>query len=483
MQSKRGHNTAPAIVWFRQDLRLADNTALDAAIGSKRPLVLLYILDDETPGRWRLGGASRWWLHKSLGALARDIGQRGARLTLRRGRAENVLAALIAETGAQALYWQRQYEPYAVARDTAVKARFTQAGLEAASFGGALLFEPSQIKNQAGAPFKVYSPFWRACLAQSETREPLPCPRTLPAFKGALDSDALDSWGLLPKRPNWAAGFEPEWSPGEAGAHAALQRFVSVALRPYSSARNLLGAAGTSRLSPHLHFGEISPLQVRAAIESAAAEAKNGAAKFQSELGWREFNVHLLYHVPHLPERPLRPAFDAFPWRADADALEAWRRGRTGYPIVDAAMRELWVTGYMHNRARMIAASFLIKHLLIDWRSGADWFWDTLVDADLANNAASWQWVAGSGADAAPYFRIFNPVLQGEKHDADGAYVRRWLPQLAALPDDMLHRPWEADAAILRAAGVALGRDYPLPIVDHGAARKRALDAFARISA
>jgi deoxyribodipyrimidine photo-lyase len=294
---------------------------------------------------------------------------------------------------------------------------------------------------------------------------------------GGVWSEALAEWNLLPTRPNWAAGFEPEWKPGEEGAAAGLTRFLETKLGAYAEARNQLAENATSRLSPHLHFGELSPLQ----IWSAAAERPT-AGKFLSEIGWREFSHNLLYHWPTLPEQNWRDSFDAFPWANDAVAIEAWRRGKTGYPVVDAAMRELWVTGYMHNRARMIAASFLIKHLLIDWRHGENWFWDTLLDADLANNAASWQWVAGSGADAAPYFRIFNPVTQGEKFDADGGYVRRWLPQLAGLPDEFIHKPWEAPGAVLRAAGVDLGRNYPLPIVDHARARARALGAFATLS-
>jgi deoxyribodipyrimidine photo-lyase len=297
-------------------------------------------------------------------------------------------------------------------------------------------------------------------------------------------SDALTDWQLLPTNPNWATGFEPEWKPGEAGAFAALRVFVEDRLREYPDARDQMGAHSTSRLSAHLHFGEISPVQVRAAIQSAAHDTpalQRGADKFMAEIGWREFSTNLLFHWPTLPESNWRDSFDAFPWRDDDEALGAWRRGQTGYPIVDAAMRELWLTGTMHNRARMIAASFLIKHLLIDWRRGEDWFWDTLLDADLANNAASWQWVAGSGADASPYFRIFNPVTQGERYDGDGAYVRRWVPELARLPNDVLHRPWEADGLTLKAAGVELGRTYPRPLVDHAAARARALEAFASL--
>lgn len=475
---------APAIVWLRQDLRLADNPALHAAHQSKRQLVLLYVLDDETPGHWRLGGASRWWLHKSLEALGADISKRGGALVLRKGTAEAVLPKLIKELGADAVYWNRCYEPYAIKRDTALKEKLTSAGVEVHSFNGALLFEPWTVKTKTGEAYKVFTPFWRACLQAGVGRALLPAPKKINGG-GEVKSDGLAKWGLLPSKPNWATGFEPEWTPGEAGARAALKTLIEDRLQEYPEARDQLGVAGTSRLSPHLHFGEISPAQIAAAIESAADEntaLRRGADKFMTEIGWREFSTHLLFHWPTLPEQNWRDQLDTFQWRDDNEALEAWRRGRTGYPVVDAAMRELWVTGYMHNRARMIAASFLIKHLLIDWRRGEDWFWDTLLDADLANNAASWQWVAGSGADASPYFRIFNPVTQGERYDTDGAYVRRWVPEVAKLPDDVLHKPWEADTVTLRAAGVELGRTYPAPIVDHAAARARALETYKNTS-
>ncbi|MGE0595526.1 MAG: deoxyribodipyrimidine photo-lyase, partial [Hyphomonadaceae bacterium] len=373
------------------------------------------------------------------------------------------------------------YEPFAIARDTALKQKLG-ARLDVHSHGAALLFEPWEVKTKGGEPFKVFTPFWRAC-QQMTPRTPLPAPRGLRFFEGACASDALPSWRLLPTKPNWAATFEPTWTPGEAGAQASLRAFLKNKVKAYPSARDQLAVDGTSKLSPHLHFGEISPAQIFAAAQTHVAEqSPGGVDKFLTELGWRDFSHHLLFHWPSLPQQNWRAQFDAFPWRDDDDALEAWRRGRTGYPVVDAAMRQLWTTGWMHNRARMIAASFLIKHLLIDWRRGEDWFWDTLVDADLANNSASWQWVAGSGADASPYFRIFNPVTQGQRYDADGAYVRRWVPELAKLPDAHIHAPWDAPADVLKAAGVALGRDYPHPLVNHAEARARALSAFAAIS-
>lgn len=476
---------APALVWLRQDLRLGDNPALSAAVIRKRPIILTYLLDDQTPGRWRMGGASRWWLHRSLEALARDVGKRGGRLLLRRGVAREVIPRLARDCGAAAVFWNRCYEPFAIQRDTELKETLTAAGIEAASFNGAQIYEPWTVKTKTGEPYKVFTPYWRACLQSGPARAPLPAPKKIVFATSTAPSASLDEWDLLPKWPNWAAAFEAEWTPGEASARAALETFLEDGLQAYPVARNEMGIAGTSRLSPHLHFGEISAAQIMATVEAAVERrpALRGAAdKFLAEIGWREFSTNLLFHWPSLPETNWRDQFNAFPWSDDEAAFRAWTRGKTGYPIVDAAMRELWATGYMHNRARMVAASFLIKHLMIDWRRGQDWFWDTLVDADLANNSASWQWVAGSGADASPYFRIFNPVSQGERYDKGGDYVRRWLPELARLPDDVLHRPWEADIETLRNAGVKLGTTYPEPIVDHAAARARALAAFASLT-
>lgn len=475
--------TAPAIVWLRQDLRLGDNPALAAALKSKRPLILLYILDEATSGKWRIGGASRWWLHHSLEALARDIKTKGAQLVLRRGRADELLLDIVRDTGAEVVFWNRCYEPDVVARDTALKAALTDRGVDVASSSAALMYEPWAVKTKSGEPFKVFTPFWRACL-QVDTRNVVAAPKRLAGWNGEIASHKLSDWRLLPKRPNWAKHFDAAWTPGEAGAQRALDLFITDRLRDYAEARDQLGVDGTSRLSAHLHFGEISPVQARRAVEAAVMHdpaLQRGADKFLTELGWRDFSASLLFHWPDLPQANWRAQFDAFAWRDDEAAFAAWTQGRTGYPVVDAAMRELWTTGYMHNRARMIAASFLIKHLLIDWRRGADWFWDTLVDADLANNAASWQWVAGSGADASPYFRIFNPVTQGERYDADGAYVRRWVPELAGLEDAFIHKPWMAPAATLASAGVKLGETFPEPIVGHAAARARALAAFAAL--
>ncbi len=468
---------APAVVWFRNDLRLDDNPALTAAAATGAPVIALYVLDDESAGEWRMGAASRWWLHHSLAALAADLARLGVSLVLRRGRAEFVLESVVAETGASAVYWNRLYEPWAMRRDSEIKANLRARGAMVESFNGSLLFEPNRLRNKQGEVFRVFSPFWRACLATGGPEAPLAAPAKLVAAP-APPGDALAEWRLLPAKPDWAQGLRETWRVGESAARQRLADFARSGARHYKTARDLLAEEGVSRLSPHLHFGEVSPRRVWAEILREAGE--EGMA-FLREIGWREFCHHLLVASPHMPERPLDPRFEDFPWRDDAPGLEAWKRGRTGYPLVDAAMRQLWLTGWMHNRARMVAASFLVKHLLIPWQEGERWFWDTLVDADLANNSGGWQWVAGSGADAAPYFRVFNPVLQGEKFDPDGAYVRRYVPELARLDAAYIHRPWEAPESALGAAGVRLGENYPLPIVDHARARARALEAFEAI--
>ncbi len=475
---------SPLILWFRQDLRLNDNPAVAAAAFCGRPVLPLYILDTAPHAR-QLGGASMWWLHHSLAALAADLKRRyGLELILRRGDAAQVLPALVRETGAAAVYWNRCYEPAAITRDTALKAALKADGIAAETFNASLLFEPWQVKTQTGGWFKVYSPFWRACRALPAPGAPTRAPQTLHGFTEPVRSDRLDEWRLLPHKPDWAGGLRAAWQPGEAGAAKRLRDFLDRALQGYADGRDRPDHALTSRLSSHLHFGEIGPRQVWQAVQMAAGQngaAARNAEKFLSEIGWREFSHHLLFHFPDLPKRNFRADFDAFPWQEDAALLRRWQTGQTGYPIVDAGMRELWQTGWMHNRVRMIVASFLVKHLRQHWRHGEAWFWDTLVDADLANNAANWQWVAGSGADAAPYFRIFNPILQGEKFDPDGAYVRRWLPALAGLPEKYIHKPWLAPATVLRDAGLRLGQDYPQPLVDHDAARKAALAAFAQL--
>jgi deoxyribodipyrimidine photo-lyase len=470
---------SPALLWFRQDLRLGDNPALHAAAG--RPLLPVYVLDDESPGRWAPGGASRWWLHHSLAALRADLAGRGLPLVLARGRAEAVVPALAEAAGAAEVFAGRMHEPWAREADRRVEEALRGAGRTLRLFTSATLRAPSEIATGEGRPYAMYAPFAKAALRLGPPGEALPVPEALRAVPSPPAGGALDALRLLPRppEPDWAAEFASLWRPGEAGARERLSRFLQRPLADYSAARNDPGIEGSSGLSPHLHWGEVSARQVWQAALGTAGGDEEGARPFLNEILWREFSLHLLWHRPEMPEEPLRPLFARFPFAPDPGLLRVWRRGRTGYPAVDAGMRQLWRLGWMHNRVRMIAASFLVKHLLQPWQDGAAWFWDTLVDADLGNNSVSWQWIAGSGLDAAPYFRVFNPVAQGEKFDPAGRYVRRFVPELARLPDRWIHRPWEAPEAVLRGAGVELGRDYPRPVVEHAAARRRALDAFA----
>jgi deoxyribodipyrimidine photo-lyase len=457
------HTPPPAILWLRQDLRLTDNPALMAALNTGRPVIPLYILHPASDGRaW--GAASLWWLDKSLRALDASLRQRGSRLILRRGDPAMIVPALAQALGAT-VFWNRLYGGAAVERDSALKAE-----LGATSCNASLMAEPWQVKTGSGGSYQVFTPFWKAAREAIKDAPIQPAPRHIPAPDGWPESDVLADWKLHPFAPDWSGGFG-SWTPGEAGAQARLDAFVQGPLRRYAEARDRPDVEGTSLLSPHLHWGEIGPRQARRAILDAIADGQVPAAqgdKALAELGWREFNHHLLYEHGALYRRNIRPAFDAMAWRADPAGLAAWREGRTGYPMVDAGMRQLWATGYMHNRVRMIVASFLIKHLLIDWREGEAWFWDTLVDACAANNPANWQWSAGSGADAAPFFRVFNPVAQGERYDPQGDYVRRWVPQLRDLSAPFIHRPWEAGGA----------PGYPKPIIDHAEGRARALEAF-----
>ena len=465
------------IVWLRRDLRLADNPALHEAARQGRVLPV-YILDDGNAAGRRMGAAGRWWLHHSLVSLRNRLGT----LVLLRGDPLDRLSGLAEKIGAGRVYWNRCYELHAISRDRAVMAGLKARGLAVQSFNGSLLNEPWEVASGSGEPYKVFTPYWRACLKRPQL-SPSPAPKLM-SVPATESEEHLEDWGLLPSAPNWAAGWESLWEPGEIGAQARLDAFLARTIHGYRELRDRPDLPNVSRLSPHLHWGEISPRQVAAMSRHAmaAGEVRPGdIEKFLSELGWREFAHYLLFHFPDLPERNWRPAFDAYPWQSEAGHLEAWQRGRTGYPMVDAGMRELWATGYMHNRVRMVAASFLVKHLRIDWRQGEHWFWDTLVDADLANNVAGWQWVAGSGADASPYFRIFNPVEQGRRFDPTGAYVRRWCPELARLPDAFVHAPFAAPAEILAASGVVLGGTYPAPIVDHATARAAALTGYEAV--
>jgi deoxyribodipyrimidine photo-lyase len=471
------------LVWFRQDLRIADNPALHAASATGDAVIPVYVFAPGEEGDWSPGAASRWWLHHSLARLAEDLAACGSHLTLRAGHESfGELLSLARGCGATRVVWNRRYEPASIARDRRIKAALRSEGIETDSYNSALLREPWTVKTKTGGPFQVFTPFWRQCKSQGDPSEPLAAPPRLAAPRDWPESVSLDSLGLLPQ-VDWAAGFRAAWTPGSAAAQRLLGRFLADAHGGYAAQRDRPGIQGTSRLSPHLHFGEIGPREIWQALRRHAEGSGQPAAwrdsQFLTELGWREFAYHLLYHFPQTPLHPLRAAYAAFPWKHDAAAVNAWQRGRTGYPIVDAGLRELWHTGWMHNRVRMIAGSFLIKDLRINWTEGARWFWDTLVDADLASNTLGWQWVAGSGADAAPFFRIFNPAIQGAKFDPDGAYVRRWVPELARLPDEWLHRPWAAPLTILDTACVSLGEHYPHPLVDHDVARREALQALA----
>jgi deoxyribodipyrimidine photo-lyase len=474
---RRPVEAGPILLWFRDDLRLTDHPGVTAAVRRNVPIIPLFILDETEPLR-RMGGASRWWLHRSLAALDSELRQRRSRLVLRRGSAARIVADLAAEVGASAVYWSRSYEPREREREGRIRTMLGERGMEVRTFLANMLAEPTEFTKKDGGPFQVFTPFWRALRARVRPVSPLPAPKHVLAPATWPDTETLDFWRLLPTHPNWAKGFEI-WTPGQAGAKEQLTQFVDSTLNGYSVGRDHPGLPHTSRLSPHLHFGELSVASAWRNVLAATAEGRapeqDGEA-FLKELAWRDFSRHLLFHFPNLPEVPWRQEFARFPWRSDPKGLDAWKRGLTGYPIVDAGMRELWSTGWMHNRVRMIVASFLTKHLLLPWQEGEAWFWDTLVDADLANNAANWQWVAGSGADAAPYFRIFNPVLQGERFDPEGAYVRQWVPELAELPPSAIHRPWEY--GLLQAA-----REYPRPIVDHHTARRRALEAYERVTA
>ena len=471
-----------SIFWFRHDLRLTDLPGLVAA-AQRGPVIPVFIFDDRLGGDWAIGGASRWWLHYSLVSLESSLKQRNGRLVIRTGDSVTALATLAEETGATSVFCSRQYQPWADPQERQLKTTLERQGVTFKRYPGTLLFEPEAITTGGGTPFKVFTPFWRACLKQPEPSFPVDVPK-LQFPEQWPTSVALEELALRPTAPNWAEGWEALWRPGEQGAGDALAAFLQARVQHYGEGRDFPGEPNTSRLSPYLKFGEISPRQVWwAAQEKRRAAPENASAidKFLSEIGWREFCNHLVSQFPAMPDSAFNPKFEHFPWATDREKLRAWQRGQTGYPIVDAGMRELWQTGFMHNRVRMVVASFLTKHLLSHWREGELWFWDCLLDADLASNACSWQWVGGSGADASPYFRIFNPVAQGEKFDKDGSYTRRWVPEIADLPDKYLHKPWEAPPLVLQSAGVTLGSSYPKPIVDHKTAREAALAAYGTL--
>lgn len=466
-----------AIVWFRRDLRLIDNPAVARAAANHKQVLGVYIHAPDEDGEWAAGGASRWWLHHALQDLNAQL---DGNLLLCEGPSLAALQRLAEQTGADAVYWNRQYEAYAIDRDKCIKQTLRDQGLVAESDNAALLFEPWEVKTKQGGPYRVFTPFWKRLLEFGLPKADAGQPSDIAWLnisrkRKSLGAVGLDDLKLLPTIA-WAGGIADAWQPSRAGAEARLDEFLATGLEYYDSGRDYPMQETVSRLSPYLHFGQLGPREI-----VAACGRKKAASAFLRELGWREFAHHLLFHFPHTSHEPLDERFADFPWRKARADLNAWQRGRTGIPIVDAGMRQLWVTGWMHNRVRMIVASLLTKNLLLPWQHGAQWFWDTLVDADLANNSLGWQWTAGSGADAAPYFRIFNPVSQGEKFDAGGEYVRRWVPELKQLSDKWIHRPWEAPTDALHQAGITLGEDYPSPIVDLKESRKRALSVWEDI--
>lgn len=473
--------TPVVLYWHRTDLRLGDNPALRAAItmGNVQPV---FILDTTDHGTWGYGGASKWWLHHSLASLQESYQKLGVTLLLQSGDPEKLLPKLAKTLNATHIVWNRRYEPAHIKQDSAIKKQLSDDGLTVDSFNGNLLAEPWTIQTKSKTPFKVFTPFWRTLSESSPAFDPLtPHPRKMTAPSHAINSDTLADWGLLPTQPNWAKSFEPVWEIGEQAAQKRLDYFLSDAAGHYKTERDFPAKDGTSRMSPHLAFGEISPRQIWYAAQDAITQhASNPAYRaqvdaFVRQIGWREFSYHLLYHFPTTPTEPLYEQFKDFPWSYHKKHWAAWTTGQTGYPIVDAGMRQLWQTGWLHNRVRLIVASFLIKDLHISWQDGSEWFWDTLVDADLANNTMGWQWTAGCGADASPYYRIFNPMLQSAKFDPTAAYIREFVPELANLPDKYIHAPWDAPDDVLTEAGVTLGKTYPKPIVDHFAERDKAL--------
>lgn len=465
------------LVWFRCDLRVADNPALQAAIETGQPILPVFIFDPEADEDWKPGGASQWWLHHALEQLQADLSAIGLSLSLHRGDTANIIRKLIGSNHASHVYWNRRYEPHIIKRDKELKLNLTNNGVRAKSFNAGLLFEPWTIKNKSGKPFQVFTPYWRHCASLK-----IPSPTVVDTSEAkatknipkSLDIEQLD---LLPHLP-WASGFSELWNPADLDVSSRIRQFLSSPIDDYSILRDRPDHLGTSLLSPFLSFGQIGPRQIMQMAQEAGESASE--SRYLSQIGWREFSYHLLYHFPHIPDQPLKAAYRDFPSHPDENLLGLWQEGKTGYPIVDAGMRQLWATGWMHNRVRMITASFLVKHLMQPWQSGARWFWDTLVDADLANNTQGWQWTAGCGADASPYFRVFNPITQGAKFDPKGEYTKRWIPELRDLPVKYLFSPWTAREHALQEAGIKLGVDYPEPIVSHFAGRNRALEAFAR---
>ena len=471
----------PFLVWFRKDLRLRDNPALHAALLAKRPVLPVFIWDCEEGGNWTPGAASRWWLHQSLKSLGDDIKLLGGEFILAKGKAADLIPKIALNHGAEKVLYGRAYDPTGLATQEAVEEALGRYGLSTESFNTSLLQEPWEAKNGTGKPFQVFTPFWRKSRGVIYREPESYDPKKLSFSSSSAASLTLHELKLLPSH-SWHRKLESHWTVTENKAHEQLARTVNEVTHSYTRRRNIPSVDGTSRLSPYLAWGQISPRRIsQSVLRNEGRDSARGENKFLTEIGWREFSYHLLYHFPHIPDEPLRTKYTSFPWRDDPVSLERWRFGNTGYPMVDAGMRQLYETGWMHNRVRMVVASFLVKHLLLSWSEGARWFWDTLVDADLASNTQGWQWAAGCGADAAPYFRIFNPITQGEKFDAKGTYVKHWIPSLENLPKKWIFRPWEAPIEALSDSGIELNGNYPGPCVDHSHARARALEALASL--
>ncbi len=476
------------IVWFREDLRLEDNPAFFTACQKAKHIIPVYIFDDQNSGRWPLGAASRWWLERSLTSLAQQLKRHGNELLFFKGDALEVLSKIAARSNAAAVYWNRLYGPAQIERDKKVKSTLRQSGIDAVSLKGNVLIEPWKVLNKSDQPYKVFTPYWNRVKQLLVNQPPsiYPLLDAIPSAPKKLpDSMTIKSLKLYTGDVDWARDFPDYWQPGVGGAKNLKNTFIDAAIDNYSNQRDLPDVDGTSRLSPHLHFGELSVNQlwfdIWQSLQSESQATQQQLWSYLRQLVWRDFSQYLLFHFKQIDEQPFRPEFTEFPWQHDQQSLQLWQQGKTGYPLVDAGMRQLWRAGWMHNRVRMVCASFLTKHLLIHWHHGANWFWDTLVDADLANNSCGWQWVAGCGADAAPYFRIFNPITQSKKFDAKGNYIRRWVPELAGLDTKYIHEPWLATEAKGKQTGLELNQNYPHIIIEHSFARQRALQAYAQM--
>lgn len=466
-----------SIVWFRQDLRIADQPTLIAAIQRNQPVIPLFIWEPKEYEKWSPGAASKWWLHFSLISLEKELCKLGLELIVRTGSAIKNLLEISKEANVDLVYWNRCYEPALIDRDASIQAHLKKENIHVQIFNGSLLYQPWEILNKQSKPFKIFTPFWKSCLNTGNIETPLDLPASAPPCHTKLKSLPISSLDLLP-HIHWDTGLKESWQPGTSNALNQLKFALKQVIPFYIPDRDRPDKPGTSQLSPYLHFGEISPRMIWQAVMAEKHLEMTQKEAFLRQLGWREFGYYLLYHFPNTTDAPLYDKYAAMPWLGNQPGLESWQKGLTGYPIVDAGMRQLWRTGWMHNRVRMIVGSFLVKDLLIHWKEGAKWFWDTLVDADLANNTLGWQWIGGCGADAAPYYRVFNPVLQGKKFDPEGEYVKKWVPELKLLPKKWVHQPWDAPNDVLKHAEVELGKSYPYPIIDHGFARLRALEAF-----